>query len=101
MVAGADVKAEGAWEYTMGSRDIVICIMDDGFDLNHPEFNVAGKIVAPRDFGQDDFDPNPAYENENHGTACTGVALAEQNGIGVVGLAPRCAFMPVRTSFFC
>jgi len=98
MVAGADVKAEGAWEYTLGSRDVVICIMDDGFDLSHPEFNVPGKIVAPRDFGQDDFDPNPAYEDENHGTACAGVALAEQNGIGVVGLAPGCAFMPVRTS---
>lgn len=98
LVAGADVKAEGAWDYTLGSRDIAICIMDDGFDLGHPDFNVTGKIVAPRDFGQNDFDPNPVYEDENHGTACAGVALAEQNGVGVVGLAPGCAFMPVRTS---
>jgi len=98
LVAGADVKAEGAWDYTLGSRDIAICIMDDGFDLGHPDFNATGKIVAPRDFGQDDFDPNPVYEDENHGTACAGVALAEQNGVGVVGLAPGCAFMPVRTS---
>lgn len=98
LVAGADVKAEGAWDYTLGSRDVAICIMDDGFDLGHPDFNVTGKIVAPRDFGQGDFDPNPVYEDENHGTACAGVALAEQNGIGVVGLAPGCAFMPIRTS---
>ena len=98
LVAGADVKAEGAWDYTLGSRDIAICIMDDGFDLGHPDFNATGKIVAPRDFGQVDFDPNPVYEDENHGTACAGVALAEQNGVGVVGLAPGCAFMPVRTS---
>lgn len=98
LVEGADVKAEEAWEYTKGSRDIIVCVMDDGFDLDHPDFNVPGKIVAPRDFGQEDFDPNPFYEDDNHGTSCAGVAIAEENGSGVVGLAPGCAFMPVRTS---
>jgi len=98
LVAGADVKAEEAWDYTRGSRDIVVCVMDDGFDLGHPDFNAPGKLVSPRDFGQDDFDPNPAFMDDNHGTACAGVAVAEENGTGVLGLAPRCAFMPVRTS---
>jgi subtilisin family serine protease len=96
--AGADVKAEAAWDHTLGSRDIVICVMDDGFDLLHPDFNVPGKIVSPRDFGENDTDPSPASSSDNHGTACAGVALAEQNGTGVVGLAPGCSFMPVRTS---
>lgn len=98
LVAGADVKAERAWDYTRGSRDIVVCVMDDGFDLGHPDFNVPGKIVSPRDFGQEDFDPNPVFEDDNHGTACAGVSVAEENGTEVVGLAPGCAFMPVRTS---
>ncbi len=98
LVEGADVKAEEAWEYTMGSREITVCVMDDGFDLEHPAFNAPGKIVAPRDFGQEDFDPNPVYRDDNHGTACAGVAIAEQNGIGVVGLAAGCSFMPIRTS---
>lgn len=96
--AGADVKAEEAWAITRGVREIVVCVMDDGFDLEHPEFAVLGKIMAPRDFGHDDFDPNPGSEDDNHGTACAGVAIAEENGDGVVGLAPGCAFMPVRTS---
>ena len=95
-LSGADVKAEAAWEYTRGSRTITICVIDDGFDLGHPEFNPPGKIVAPRDFGQDNFDPNPVFDSDNHGTACAGVALAEENGQGIVGLAPGCAFMPVR-----
>ena len=94
--SGADVSAEEAWEDTTGSRQITICIIDDGFDLNHPEFNAPQKIVAPRDFGQNDTDPNPVFYDDNHGTACAGVALAEENGNGVVGLAPGCAFMPVR-----
>ena len=98
LTAGADVKAEGAWEHTRGSRNIVVCVMDDGFDLEHPDFKALNKIVAPRDFGQGDFDPSPGLEDDNHGTACAGVAVAEENGTGVVGLAPGCAFMPVRTS---
>lgn len=98
LIAGADVKAEEAWDYTLGTRDIIVCVTDDGFDLEHPDFAGPGKIVAPRDFGEEDFDPNPEFEDDNHGTACAGVAIAEQNGIGVVGLAPGCAFMPIRMS---
>lgn len=95
---GADVKAEAAWEYTLGARSIIICVMDDGFDVEHPDFNAPGKIVAKKDFGDNDVDPSPGSSTDNHGTACAGVALAEQNGTGVVGLAPGCSFMPVRTS---
>lgn len=98
LLAGADVKAEEAWDYTTGTRQIVVCVIDDGVDLQHPDFAGADKIVAPRDFGQMDGDPNPFYTDDNHGTACAGVAVAEQNGAGVVGLAPGCALMPVRMS---
>ena len=88
LVAGADVKAEEAWELSHGKRDIIVCIMDDGFDLTHPDLNAQGKIIAPRDFGDDDVVPDPGADTDNHGTACAGVAIAEENGSGVVGLAP-------------
>jgi subtilisin family serine protease len=96
LLAGADVKAEGAWDVTTGKREVIVAVIDDGFDLGHPDFDAPGKLVAPRDFGQGDFDPNPALDDDNHGTACAGVAVAEENGVGVVGLAPRCALMPIR-----
>jgi subtilisin family serine protease len=98
LAEGADVKATAAWEYTRGVRDVVVCVMDDGFDLDHPDFTGPGKVVAPRDFGDEDVDPSPGFDDDNHGTACAGVAVAEENGTGVVGLAPGCALMPVRTS---
>ncbi len=95
LVAGADVKAEEAWEFTRGEK-CVLAIIDDGIDLDHPDFDAPDKIVAPRDFGQGDFNPEPVSFEDNHGTACAGVALAEENGLGIVGLAPKCRLMPIR-----
>lgn len=100
LAAGADVSAEEAWDITMGSRDIVICVIDDGFDLSHPDLGIDDKIVAPMDFGQRDDDPMPVSLNDRHGTACAGVAVAEANGQGVVGLAPQCSLMPIRFSSY-
>jgi subtilisin-like proprotein convertase family protein len=98
LTAGADVKAPGAWDITRGDRSITVCVMDDSVQIDHPEFSAPGKIVAPFDFGENDPDPSPVLVDDNHGTACAGVAVAEENGEGVVGLAPRCALMPIRTS---
>ncbi|MDJ0805907.1 MAG: S8 family serine peptidase [Gammaproteobacteria bacterium] len=98
LTAGADVKAPDAWEITRGDRSVVVCIMDDGVQTDHPDFSSPGKHVAPYDFGEDDLDPRPVLSDDNHGTACAGVAVADENGSGVVGLAPGCAMMPIRTS---
>jgi hypothetical protein len=94
-IADADIKAEEAWEITMGSRDIVICLIDDWFDLGDPRFNVPGKIVAYKDFTGNVFSPITDLDFNGHGTACAGLALAEEDCQGIVGLAPKCAFMPI------
>ncbi|MEC4985374.1 MAG: S8 family serine peptidase [Oscillatoria sp. PMC 1068.18] len=94
------IDAEKAWEITRGVRSIVVAVTDDAFDINHPDFQGEGKIVAPRDFQGQDFLPLPENDSESHGTACAGVAVAEENGQGVVGVAPGCALMPLRTTGF-
>ncbi|RMD96523.1 MAG: peptidase S8 [Calditrichaeota bacterium] len=94
------IDAVKAWDITRGERAIVVAVADDSVDLHHVDFQGEGKIVAPRDFGGRDFDPDPELPSDNHGTACAGVAVAEENGTGVVGVAPGCALMPVRTSGF-
>ncbi len=95
LVEEADVSATRAWDITLGSRKVVVAILDDGFDLQHPDFRGEGKIVFPKDFVGGDSYPFPGRDNY-HGTPCAGVAIAEENSFGVVGVAPRCAFMPVR-----
>lgn len=98
LLADADIGATQAWDITRGSREVVIAILDDGFDLAHPDLSGDGKIVHPRDFVTGGNKPLPD-ENSYHGTPCAGIAIAELNGDGVVGVAPDCAFMPVRIPF--
>jgi subtilisin family serine protease len=100
LAAGAHVSIEKAWDVTRGHRSIIVAVTDDGMDLNHPDFQGVGKIVAPRDFKGRDYRPMPEDVGEDHGTACAGVAVAEENGTGAIGVAPGCALMPIRTTGF-
>lgn len=105
LVAGAGIFAPEAWDITRGRRDIVVAVADDGFDLTHPDFQGAGKVVARLNAmpaggennasiaWNDDVRPRPG---DYHGTPCLGVAVAEGNGTGVVGVAPGCALVAVR-----
>ena len=90
------VDAIKAWDIEKGQRSVIIAVIDDSIDVNHRDFQGEGKIVAPVDFLGRDFLPLPEAVNDNHGTACAGVAVAEENGNGVVGIAPGCALMPIR-----
>ncbi|MEP6519713.1 S8 family serine peptidase [Microcoleus vaginatus] len=100
LVGGAQIYAEPAWDMTRGVRSIVIAIADDSVDITHPDFQGQGKIVSPIDFKDGDTSPMPVADSDNHGTSCAGVAVAEENGKGIVGVAPGCALMPIRTSGF-
>ncbi|MBD2663849.1 S8 family serine peptidase [Richelia sinica] len=94
------ISVEGAWDITRGVRSVVVAVVDDSFDLNHPDFQGNGKVVAPRDLKENDFLPLPKEKESSHGTACAGLAVAEENGQGIVGVAPGCALMPIRTTGF-
>ncbi len=101
LVAGADIHAPDAWDLTRGIRDVVVCVADDGFDLTHPDFQgeakIAGRLNAVPSGAGLTFDENVMPRpGDYHGTPCAGVAVAEENGTGTVGVAPGCAFLAVR-----
>ncbi|MEG4025582.1 S8 family serine peptidase [Microcoleus sp. S13C4] len=100
LVGGAQIYAEPAWNMTRGVRSIVIAIADDSVDITHPDFQGQAKIVSPIDLKEGDTSPMPVADSDNHGTSCAGVAVAEENGTGIVGVAPGCALMPIRTTGF-
>ena len=84
----------------------VIAIADDGLQIAHPDLapnvfvdgsNADGSATGSYDFVDNDRDPSPALSDENHGTACAGVAAARGfNGIGISGAAPDASLIGFR-----
>ena len=101
---GADARVVAAWQraQSLGSPACIVAVIDDGFDLTHPDLNGNSKVIAPWDFTTGTNNPTPQRFNidprkaDYHGTACAGVAIGNANGIGITGAAPACRFMPVR-----
>jgi subtilisin family serine protease len=95
VTVNAGVDADLAQKLTTG-ENIIIALIDDGFDIDHPEFNKPGKVVHSRDVSSNSNDPRPKNSYNNHGTACSGVATA--SGVMASGVAPGAMLMPVRLS---
>ena len=114
------MKAAAAWARTQGKPSVVIAILDDGVDIDHPNL-VANIIKNPdptngqdkcgRDFfvpaeSADHYNPRPKIfhfpfnqmaGNDIHGTPCAGVAAAVGKGNkAALGVAPRCRILPVK-----
>ena len=94
--AGANVEA--AHRDSQG-EGVTIAVIDDGFDVDHDEFNRSGKVVSPRDATQGTNDPRPKdqFYQDDHGTSCAGVACADGRN-GASGVAPKARLMPIRLS---
>ena len=97
--AGMDANIVGAWQAGYTGKGIVIGILDDGVQLDHPDLDVrtdlsigidATGIVA----GQTGA---PLSSGDSHGTCVAGMAAAiGGNGIGVCGYAPHAQIASIR-----
>lgn len=92
------IGAKEAWNLTRGSDDIIVAVVDNGFDLEHPEFQ--GKIVNRYNVLTRDGQVRPIVTDEGidaHGTHVAATAVGNgDNGNGLLGIAPGCRFMPVQ-----
>lgn len=124
----ADCDANNAWGLGAGNGagsetgvGVIIAIIDDGVQLNHPDLVANIDNINGRDFVDDsntlcgddgtpgvDNDPSPSpvqgceiagdsIEPDNHGTAVAGLAAAKgNNSIGVAGVAFNSTILPIR-----
>uniref|UniRef100_A0A8C7LQJ3 Furin (paired basic amino acid cleaving enzyme) b n=1 Tax=Oncorhynchus mykiss TaxID=8022 RepID=A0A8C7LQJ3_ONCMY len=87
----ADLNAKGAWSQGYTGRGVVVTILDDGIEKDHPDLATNYDPEASYDVNDGDSDPQPRYtqRNENrHGTRCAGeVAAAANNNVCGVGVA--------------
>ncbi|KAF3686384.1 Stereocilin Precursor [Channa argus] len=86
-----DLNATAAWQLGYTGKGVVVSILDDGIEKNHPDLIENYDPDASYDVNDGDPDPQPRYTqlNENrHGTRCAGeVAAVANNGICGVGVA--------------
>ncbi|MBE0573680.1 S8 family serine peptidase, partial [Candidatus Dojkabacteria bacterium] len=89
------IRAPQAWDITRGSEKITVAIVDNGFNLKHPELK--SKVVQPYNVWKHSDETFP--QQVDHGTHVAGIALAlADNGKGICGIAPNCKFMPVQVA---
>lgn len=89
------INMEQAWSLTMGSKDIVVAVVDDGFDLNHDELKKANITKKYNVVKQSEN----VFGNQSlkHGTHVSTILLgASNNNRGLAGIAPQVSFMPIQ-----
>lgn len=100
LLPDSGIRAPEAWQITFGSPDIVIAVIDDGFDLTHPAFRNKRIHPAARDFAADPDDDFPLAEGTDyHGTCVASIATGSLDSDGMVGVAPGCTLLPLRIGF--
>lgn len=90
------VQAYQAWSLAMGQADVIVAVLDEGLDVNHPE--LTAHLTHPFDVVPDKTTIN-LLPRQTHGTHVAGLAIgAANNGQGCSGIAPGCSFMPIQIS---
>ncbi|KAB1157960.1 S8 family serine peptidase [Flavobacterium luteum] len=89
------IKVPEAWDVSRGSDKITVAIVDNGFNLSHPELK--SKVVQPYNVWTHSNTIFP--QKVDHGTHVAGTALAiADNNLGLCGIAPNCKFMPIQVA---
>lgn len=86
---GFDMNVGPAWSRGYTGKGVVVTILDDGIQTNHPDLAANYDPLASTDINDNDHDPMPQDNGDNkHGTRCAGeVAAAASNGFCGIGIA--------------
>ena len=101
------INAPAAHALQAGWRAVDVGILDTGIEGTHLEFDDDGvpggstnvDCARGRDFvsiGPGIGNPDPCIDNGFHGTHVAGIVAAQDNGIGITGVAPNVTLVPVK-----
>jgi len=93
--SGIDINLCAARTLTTGSSSIIVAVLDDGIQKNHPDLT---------NIHSNSFDTRTKLASQlrgRHGTAVAGIIGASTNTIvptGIAGIAPNCRLMSISDS---
>ncbi|XP_017962667.1 furin-like protease 2 isoform X1 [Drosophila navojoa] len=95
---GLDMNIGPAWQKGYTGKGVVVSILDDGIQTNHPDLAQNYDPDASFDINGNDSDPTPQDNGDNkHGTRCAGeVAAVAFNNYCGVGVAYNASIGGVR-----
>ncbi len=103
-LADADLDTPEAWSLEGGSADVVVAILDDGFDVDHPDLKPRIAVCPTPPLNALCLAPHETCDKHTlwparHGTAVAGMAVAHRDdSVGVVGVCPSCSLLPVQVT---
>lgn len=92
-ISGWEIKKfniENQWKMSKG-EGVKIAVVDTGCDLDHPDLK--NNILQGINFVDPSKDPQ---DDNGHGSHTAGTIAAENNMVGMVGVAPKAKILPVK-----
>lgn len=94
------VQAEDAWDITTGGEEVIVAVVDNGFQKGHPDLEDKMLYGAGADVA--DFDDSPYINIEDywHGTHVSGIVGADTDnaGEGVSAIGFDVKILPVKAT---
>ena len=84
-----DLNVEAVHTQGIKGEGVNVLVLDDGVDINHEDLKANVNTSMTWNFQNNNTDPTPTAINDAHGTNVAGIIAAVQNGIGVMGIAPK------------
>ncbi len=95
-----DINIVPAWNLDFTGSGVVIGLIDDGFEITHPDLTTNYSATNAFDFGQSDSNPSPVTSLDVHGTAMAGtIAARGGNSVGITGVSPFALWTGLRVDF--
>ena len=84
-----DLNVEDVHTQGIKGLGVNVLVLDDGIEVDHADLKGNVNNSMTWNFETNSSNPTPANGNDAHGTNVSGMIAAVQNGIGVMGIAPR------------
>jgi subtilisin family serine protease len=97
--SGIDIDMLAAWDITTGGDAIKIAVIDDGVDLTHPDLSanlLPGYDATNAFFGGANGN---CCGHDAHGTGCASIIVADDNSLGIKGIAHNSKVIPIRMGY--